>query len=244
MAGGYDTADTIQSIYSAADSAYGTPNYWLRYFSPCTYTPVNASSSNANSECSGAWNSGGKYVSPITFPTQSRLSSNSSAEGQADAQTLASALISVYQWVIPLDLPSNGELYCWLDQETNTTLSSGYWSGWSSYINGYNWEGYGTYPLYACLYCNPCQGSSHPNCSTVSSVGGCYAIWASEWQVCGHSLRSLPSWDAQTCSGCGSSGPSTVVWQFADVSVCSLTVNVDMDDGAISAYSFYVSANP
>jgi hypothetical protein len=241
MAGGYDTASYIYDVYTAADAKYGTPNYWIRYFSPSPNGTVNSSSSHANTECRAAWDSGGKYLSPISSPAQSRLS-GTSAQGLADAQVFVSALHNVWLWVTPLDLPTNGVLYCWLDQEQSTSLSTAYWGGWEGYINSYNWPNRG-YPLYASLYCNPCT-SGHSNCSTVASVGGCYAVWSSVPEPCGYSLRNLPSWNAKTCASCVSNGPSTVLWQFAEAGVCSLTVNVDMDDGAISANSFFMSSRP
>jgi len=241
--GGYDTASYIYNVYSAADSAYGSPAYWMRYFSPSPNGTVDQSSSHANSECRSDWDSGAKHLSPITSPTQSRLS-GTAAEGMADAQTFASALVSVYQWVAPLNLPANDILYCWLDLESSTSLSTTYWSGWSSYLNTYDWEGLDNRPLYASLYCNPCGGSHH-NCSTIGSAGGCFAVWSSEPEsgYCGYSLRSLPAWHAANCSGCGSTVP-TVVWQFAEKGVCGLSVNVDMDEGTLTPYSFLLSARP
>jgi hypothetical protein len=242
--GGYDTANLIQNVYSKADSKYGTPAYWVRYFSPAPNTPINSSSSNANTECRADWDSLAKHLIPITSPLQSRLS-GISAEGLADAQAFVSALVNVWLWVIPLRLPVNGFLRCWLDQEASTSMSTAYWSGWSGYINTYNWEGQGFYPLFACLYCNPCGGAGH-NCTTVQSAHGCYAIWSNEPEspYCGYSLKNLPAWHANSCSSCASNAPSTDFWQFAEQVVCNLTVNVDMDEGTLTPYSFYLSARP
>ena len=65
-------------------------------------------------------------------------------------------------------MPSNGQLYCWLDQEYSTSLSSDYWNAWAHYIAEYDFAGLGTYPLYPCLYCDPY--SPYPNCSTIAKV--------------------------------------------------------------------------
>jgi hypothetical protein len=174
---GYDTASYVNDVYSAAGSRYGTPAFWLRYFSPCQTTPLNKSSSNEVSECRAIWNSGGHHLGPITVPTQSRLGNTGSgaAYGHADAQTLASALYATWGNVAPLMLPSNGILYCWLDQEPNYDLCLQYWNGWAGYLNGYVWSD-GTLPLYACLYTNPC--SAQKNCSTIGNANAspCWAI--------------------------------------------------------------------
>lgn len=240
--GGYDTASYIEDVYSSGlITKYGAPDYWIRYFSPAPNGTVNRSSSGANTECRSDWDSGAKHLSPISSPSQSRLS-GTNAEGLADAQTFAAAMHNVYLWVIPLQLPVNYMLRCWLDQESSTSMSTAYWNGWGDYINAYAWAG--TYPLWASLYCNPCRGAGH-NCTTVASVGGCYNIWSStpESGFCGYSLKNLPPWSAYTCS-CATGAPSTTLWQFAEAGVCSLTYNVDMDEGTLAAYSFYLSARP
>jgi hypothetical protein len=242
--GGYDTADYIYNQASCAVSHYGTPTYWIRYFSPTPSTgTIDQSSSNAIEECQAAWNSGGHYLSPISSPGSTRLSSGSSAEGLADAQTLASALVNVYQWVAPLDLPSNGVLYTWLDCEQGTNLSGAYWYAWANYLNTYDWEGQQFRPLYASLYCDPCSGA---NCSTVGAEGQCFAIWSSEPETgyCGYDLTNLPPWHAASCSSCSVSVP-TYLWQFAEKTACSLSYcNVDMNEGTIAANCFYLSAYP
>jgi len=242
---GYDCADTITNQYRPA-SVYGTPAFWLRYFSPSpSATVVNVSSSNASSECDAAWDSGGKYIGPICAPTQSRLSSNSYSEGQADAQTFASALLQVYLWVAPFNLPTNGVVYCWLDQEPSTSLSSNYWNGWGSYIDGYNWNFTGTYPLFSCLYCNPC--APYPNCSTVNNPNNhvCWSIWSQQPQKC-YTVSNPPPWSAEACSNtcAGSySGPATQLWQFRiqiDYPTCTnLSTAVDMDVGGGINYANY-----
>lgn len=241
--GGYDTTNFIGVVYSAADSKYGAPKYWIRYFSPAPNTPINVSSSNANAECRADWDSTAKHLSPITSPSQGRLN-GTSAEGLADAQTFVSALTSVYFEVIPLEKPTNDILYCWLYQESSTVMSTAYWSGWSGYVNSYRWID-GTYPLYACLYCNPCGGAGH-NCTTISVQGGCFQVWSSEPEsgYCGYTLKNLPTWHANTCSKCASAAPGTHLWQFAEQGYCGLTVDIDMDEGTMTPYSFYLTAKP
>ena len=245
---GYDTASLVTSAWPNAEAyGFGTPLFWLRYFSPCYYTPVNTSSSNANAECREIWisNSSSPMLGPITTPTQSRLS-GSSAEGQADAQTLASALVTVYQDVAPLLLPSNGELYCWLDQEEATSLSVAYWDGWAGYLDPYDFDGMGTYPLYPCLYCNP--DAPPPNCSTIGAATYyCTAVWSSEPLRCSNYVKSPPStWAAENCSAYTTT--PTDVWQFNDGSgICNDSL-VDQDSGApgfyTPSYCFYLEAEP
>jgi hypothetical protein len=237
---GFDTASTVTSgLRSAARSAFGQPAFWIRYFSPCYFTAVNSSSSNANAECEQIWSSGGHYLGCVSTPTQSRLS-GSSAEGRADAVTFVNAMISVYYDVGPLLLPSNGILYCWLDQEASTSLSLAYWNGWAGYINGYEFNG--AYPFFPGLYCNP--DSAPPNCSIVDSASAspCWGVWSSEHQVCRNSVSSPPAWDAESCAVV-----ATKLWQYADQGVCFST-GVDLDLGAsgfnTASYCFNVSSNP
>ena len=150
---GYDTAGPIQNTYASAHHEFGVvPNFWIRYFTPSPAADL--FNDDAVAESRGAWDSGGPYVGCISAPRQSRLS-GSAAEGQADAQAFAAAMLAAYHAVRPLQLPSNGKLYCWLDQEYSTSLSSSYWNAWADYIANYDFAGLGIYPLYPCLYCNP-----------------------------------------------------------------------------------------
>lgn len=244
---GFDTAGYVNQVWASVGTHYGRPLFWLRYFSPCQTTPVNVSSSNAIVECRGVWdsNSSSPNLGPITVPAQSRLN-GTSAEGHADAQTLASTLVTVYRWVGPLQLPSNQQLYCWLDQEYNTSLSLAYWNGWSGYIDGFNFAGTGIYALYPCLYCSP--QAPPPNCSTIGngSANHCFAVWTPEPQRCGYSLTNTPSWAAATCAGYSST--PTRVWQFEEQGACNLAYNVDMDVGApgfnTGSYCFHLSSRP
>jgi hypothetical protein len=247
---GYDTASYLQDVYSAADSRYGTPAFWLRYFSPSPNGTVNSSSTNAIAECRAAWDSTGHFLGPITSPSQSRLS-GTSAMGQADAQTFCSALYTTRQYVgSRFALPSNGTLYCWLDQEGSTSLSLSYWNGWSGYVDGYVWPPNGSLPLYPCLYCTPC--SAYPNCSVIqsSSANFCFAVWTPEPQKCGYTVSNPPAWAAQSCaSSCstGYTGTPTRLWQFAEQGACGLSVNVDMDVGGginYANYCFDITSRP
>jgi hypothetical protein len=241
--GGYDTASYVYDVEPAAHQTYGTPNYWIRYFSPAPNGTVNSSSAHANAECRPVWDSGAKHLVPITSPSQSRLS-GSAAMGQADAQTVVSAIVNVYGWVVPLHTPANNILRVWLDQESSTSMSTNYWEAWANYINHYNWFNLNVYPLFACLYCNPCHGAGH-NCT--SSKFGVWWIWASEPQTptCSFDLSPLPAWNALSCSSCVTGAVATSLWQFRSTAAChNLSVNVDLDEGTQQAYSFYLSARP
>ena len=238
---GYDTAGTIQDTYPSARSEFGAnPSFWIRYFtpSPAAYLFTD----DAIAESQGAWDSGGPFVGCISAPRQSRLS-GSAAEGQADAQAFAAAMLVAYHAVGPLRLPSNGQLYCWLDQEYSTSLSSNYWNAWANYIAEYNFASLGTYPLYPCLYCDPY--SPYPNCSTIAKAHGVNvpsAIWSSEPEPCG-SLTSPPRWNADVCQTV-----PTKLWQFGEQGACNYSANVDLDVGApgfvTASYCFRVKSRP
>jgi hypothetical protein len=243
---GYDTAGEIQNTYVSAHDEFGVdPAFWLRYFTPSPAADI--FSGDPVSECQGAWASGGRYVGCICAPTQARLS-GSSAEGQADAQSMCASMLSAYYAVGPLLLPSNNMLYCYLDQEYSTSLSLDYWDGLANYIANYNFAGLGTYPLYPALYCDPY--SPYPNCSTIAEATGLNipaAVWSSEPEPCG-SIADPPSWDADECSSVSSSKVPTKLWQFGEQTACGLSANVDLDVGApgidTADYCFYVSSNP
>lgn len=239
-AAGYDTAGEIQNTYASAHSEFGVdPGFWLRYFAPSPYADV--LEKDPVSECAGAWDSGGPCIGAIMAPDQSRLA-GSSAEGRADAETFCAALYSTYTAVGPLQLPSNGQFYVWLDQEYSTTLSVGYWNGWAGYVAGYEFANVKQYPLYPCLYCDPY--SPYPNCSTIGSPGAhvCHAVWSSEPEPCG-SLKSPPSWKADYCTG-----SPTKLWQYGEQGACNYSANVDLDVGAsgfnVADYCYYLSSKP
>lgn len=224
---GYDTAGEIQNTYSSAHSEFGAnPNFWVRYFTPSPAADI--FSNDAQSECIGAWDSGGPHVSCICAPSQSRLS-GSSAEGQADAQSMAASMLAAYKAVGPLNLPTNNELWCWLDQEASTSLSLSYWDGWANYIANYNFDSLGTFPLYPALYCNPF--AAPPNCSTIAQATGLnipVAVWSSEPEPCG-GIASPPSWNAEECSSVSSSTVTTKLWQYGEQGACHYSANVDVD---------------
>ena len=238
---GYDTAGPIQDIHASAHSEFGArPNYWIRYFTPSPAADL--FNDDATSESRGAWDSGGPFVGCISAPTQSRLS-GSAAEGHADAQAFAAAMLAAYHAVGPMRLPANGQLYCWLDQEYSTSLSASYWNAWANYIAEYDFAGLGTYPLYPCLYCDP--HSEHPNCSTIArsrQTDKPSAIWSSEPEPCGRLTRP-PRWKAHKCPTV-----PTRLWQFGEQGACNFTADVDLNLGApgfITAhYCFHISRRP
>jgi hypothetical protein len=238
---GYDTAGRIQNTYASAHSEFhANPRFWLRYFTPSPAADL--FNDDALAESQGAWDSGGPAVGCISAPVQARLS-GSAAEGQADAQAFAAAMLTAYHAVGPLQLPPNGQLYCWLDQEYSTSLSSDYWNAWAHYIAEYNFAGLGTYPLYPCLYCDPY--SPYPNCSTIAKSEGVNApsaIWSSEPEPC-NSLTSPPPWEADECATV-----PTRLWQYGEQGACNYSANVDLDVGAPgfsgSNYCFHVKSRP
>lgn len=238
---GYDTAGRIQDTYAPAWQEFGVaPAYWLRYFTPSPAADLFNDDPVAESQ--GAWRSGGPHVGCISAPRQSRLG-GSAAEGQADAQAFAAAMLAAYHAVGPLDLPASGRLYCWLDQEYSTPLSRDYWNAWANYIANYDFAGLGTYPLYPCLYCTP--SSPHPNCSTITRARGVNvpsAIWTPVPQVCG-SLAHPPGWHPEECGTV-----PTKLWQYGEQGACGYSSNVDLDIGApgfvTAEHCFRVRSNP
>lgn len=238
---GYDTAGAIQDTYVSAYNEFGaSPSFWLRYFNPSPAADL--FTDDAVAESQGAWDSGGPHVGCISAPIQSRLS-GSAAEGQADAQAFAAGILAAYYAVGPLQLPSNHQLYCWLDQEYSTSLSSDYWNAWANYIAEYDFAGLRTYPLYPCLYCDPY--SPYPNCSTIAKSRGVNvpsAIWSSEPEPCGN-LTRRPGWNADECATV-----RTRLWQYGEQGACNYSANVDLDVGApgflAADYCFYLSSRP
>jgi hypothetical protein len=239
---GFDTADPISSQVPVAITTWGKPNFWIRYFAPCSYTPL---STNARAECDALWdgNSTAPYLGSMSTPTQSRLS-GSSAEGLADAQTYISSMLSAYDTVAPLFLPTNRELWCWLDQEPGTTLSLDYWNGWAGYLNGYELDGFG-YPFYAGLHCDPAAPAL--NCSIVDgpSAAACFAVWASGPLRCSNSLASPPpAWTPGTCGSV-----VTQLWQYWVEDTCrSTAANVDISFARpgtyYPSYCFWLASRP
>ena len=238
---GYDTAGPIHDTYASAYREFGVdPSFWIRYFTPSPAADL--FNNDALAESRGAWDSGGPYVGCISAPRQSRLS-GSAAEGQADAQAFAAAMLTAYHAVGPLRLPSNGRLYCWLDQEYSTSLSSDYWNAWANYIAEYDFASLGIYPLYPCLYCNPY--SPYPNCSTIAKARGVNvpsAIWSSEPEPCG-GPPGPSRWHPQECATV-----PTQLWQYGEQGACSYSANVDLDlsgPGFVTAnYCFHVHSRP
>jgi len=238
---GYDTANKIQNTYASAQSEFGVePAFWVRYFTPSPSADL--FNDDAVAESQAAWDSGAHYVGCISAPTQSRLS-GSAAEGQADAQAFCAAMLAAYHVARPLLLPSSGQLYCWLDQEYSTSLSSDYWDAWARYVAEYNFAGLVTYPLYPCLYCDPY--SPYPNCSTIAKARGVdvpSAIWSSEPEPCG-GLAQPPRWHPDECPKV-----PTKLWQYGEQNACQLSSNVDLDvDGPgfmMTRFCMHVSARP
>ena len=230
---GYDCAAAIQDVYQSAHNEEGRdPGFWLRYFTPSPDADIFAD--DAESECIAAWDSGGHAVGCISAPVPQSLLSGSEAEGQADAQSFCASMHSAWDQVGPLHLPSNNQLYCWLDQEYGTALSLPYWNGWSLYIANYNFANLKTYPLFPCVYCTP--SSPFANCSTFAQAKGLAipeAIWVPVPEDC-NGLADPPTWAAESCGS--SSHVKTKLWQYREEGVCGLSAAVDLDVGAPGTY--------
>lgn len=238
--GGYDTSVQLtQSLQSSAVNKYGTPNYGIRYFPP---SPA-ATTLDVHPflECDAIWDSGAKHLSPISEPDQTNLGMDS-AQGHADAQTFINTMVNVWTNVGPLTFPTGGTLYSFLGQENSTHLSSGYWSGWASYVNGFVLNG--SSPFFASLYCTPGQGNSCTVIQAASGASACFIVWSAEVEnstSCRGTLTNPPSWNATFCSGI-----STNLWQFAEKGACGLTVDIDMDLSNMNFpnFCFYLKSRP
>ncbi len=243
---GFDSLAPINSLWPGV-KPLGTPNFWLRYFYNY-YFPSSCITGNPNGECEILWDANSSAgLGPICTPNQADMNGNTTATGQSVAQKFCSAIYSVYITVLPLQLPSNGDLYCWLDQEHGTPMSADFWDGWAAYVDGYEFANTGTLPLYPCLYCEPSDGNP---CTAIADADyACFAVWANQHQKCptgSPALTHVPSWDAEACAAA-----PTEVWQFAtasELSDCGYYYNVDLDVGAsgfnTKDYCFYLSAKP
>jgi hypothetical protein len=241
---GYDTAGPIQDTYGPARDEFGRdPTFWIRYFSPSPAADIFAD--NAVTESAGAWASGGPHVGCVSAPYQSRLS-GSAAEGLADAQTYCASMLAAWDAVAQLKLPTNNQLWCYLDQEYSTSLSQGYWNAWAHYVAEYNFANLHTYPLFPALYCDPF--SPFPNCAVIAAATGVNvpaSVWSSEPEPCG-SLARVPFYDPDECSSVSSSRVPSHLWQFGEQGACGLSANVDLDVGNVNTAShcFRVVADP
>jgi hypothetical protein len=241
---GYDTAGEIQNTYVGAADEFGeAPGYWIRYFSPSPAADI--FSSDPTAECEGAWASGGPFIGCISAPEQSDLGSGS-GQGLLDAQTFAASMLSAYNTVGPLDLPSNNELWAFLDQEYSTSLSTGYWDAWSNYIANYNFADLDTYPLFPALYCTP--DSPFPNCSVIAAATGLdvpVTVWSAVPEPCG-TLEDNPAYDPEECSTYTSSTVPSNLWQFGEQGVCGYSADVDLDvaDVTYADFCFRILSDP
>jgi hypothetical protein len=238
---GYDTAGEIQNVYASAHSTFkANPSFWMRYFAPSPAADV--FESDPVSESVGAWDSGGKSIGPVNEPSQSRLASGSSSEGQADGQSFCAAIYSAYISVGPLNLPGDINVYCYLGQEASTSLTLGYWNAWAHAVIIYTFANNGYLPLYPCLYCDP--PAAPPNCSIIGnpSAEPCLAVWASEPDPCHNSLTQ-PSWGPDSCSAA-----TTRLWQYAISPGCGYSADVDIDGSGpgftTSSYMFNLTSAP
>ncbi|HEY5262038.1 MAG TPA: hypothetical protein VIJ33_07990 [Solirubrobacteraceae bacterium] len=243
---GYDTANYIYAVYQGADAKYGTPGFWVRYFSPCPNTPFPV---NAVKESQAAWDSGGGHIGPISSPGPARISANSSADGFADGQTFAASLQQASDNVSQLRLPSNGHMYCWLDMEPGDVLNSNYWNGWAHSLNTWNWKRQGIYPLYAALYTRTCKDNGcQAATGKVLPEYVCFGIWSQQPQRQG-SVSHPPTWAADSCAHCILLlPPPTLLWQFTIAKEFGDNVDVDLDVAApginYSSYTFYLTSRP
>jgi hypothetical protein len=224
---GFDSAAKIQDAVWSGVAEWGAPTFWARYCGPLqANTPITVSQANALTEMRALWDCGGRFFIPIFEPNpQSRLQLGSNY-GILDGTSFCNSLRDLYYWVLPLVLPATHVVYVYLAMENSSSLSSAYWSGFKSAVDGYYLGGY--YPLFASLYCAP--HSPNPNCSSAS---GAWSIWTSTPERCSNCARlnSQPAWGGgDTCSN----GLPTHLWQTAEDGVCQTCghpqTNVDLDE--------------
>lgn len=233
---GFDTASTVTSaLAGSATSEFGN-GFWGRYFSPSPGASViNSSSSNANAEWNAMAGHGAHHLFVITEPSQARLAttgSTGSSYGYQDAVSTINAVLNVYGWVAPLQLPTL--LYIYLGLEANNDVSGAYWGAWAGYINGYQYAG--GYPFAACLYCSPGTGNACATLAGAASGRGAWAIWSSEPEPCARCSEKFGadnSWSAHYCTNF-----ITMLWQFGEATGCAgspcnhpFSANFDIDAG-------------
>lgn len=245
---GFDTANYIYNVASAAAARFGTGTFYLRYLNPSPAADLMTSSSGV-SEFRSGWDNGVRYFAPNTEPTQSRLN-GTQAMGTADGQAFCAALLSVYDAVGPLFIGSSSRVDCYLSLEYSTNMSTAYWTGWATYVGEYAISGYGA-PLYPAMYCAP--NSPALNCS---QTGGyfCYSVWSSTPEPCAAcGTFGSVSWQAYNCYNSPGSIASTLVWQMAEQGVCQScrgisypNVDADMTNPNVTetANMMYLNSRP
>lgn len=245
---GFDTANYINLVAPGAKSKFGTGVFYIRYENPSPAANLITSSSGV-SEMRSGWDNGMRYFVPNTEPTQSRLN-GTKAMGTADGQAFCAALLSIYNAVAPLDLPSNMICNCYLSLEYATNLSTSYWAGWASYVGNYQMAGH--YPLYPAMYCAP--NSPALNCSQTGAYW-CYNVWSSTPEPCAAcGPFGSAGWSAYSCYNAPGSISYTELWQMAEEGVCEGSCgrgaypNVDADMTNPSSnetpYMMYLSFRP
>jgi hypothetical protein len=213
---GFDTDNYIYNVASSAKSKFGTGVFYIRYLNPSQGATHLITSSSGNSEFHTGWTYGVRYFAPNTEPVpQSRLN-GTGAQGTADATAFCAALHSLWLSVLPLDIPTSGHLNCYLSLESATNLSTAYWNGWATYVDGYSLGG--SLPLYPGMYCNP--GSSAKNCSSAGAGVFCWSVWSSEHEPCSACGTFPEPWDAEVCYNSPGSVATSLVWQMAEEGVC------------------------
>jgi hypothetical protein len=220
---GFDTAGYTYNDILPLQGKWGTPSFWIRYFSPSPQANViDISAANANNEVRAMWDGGARYLSPICAPTQSRLTTLGDAGylfGVQDANTFGNAIMNTYFNVPPLRLPTFLGVY--LDLEPGVgNLSPTYWDGFSRTIFTFqfpNGPGQWIQPLYAGLYCGPALYQA--NCSVVANHY-CYSIDSFQPQPCPDCDQFCNQWQATPCPN---DTPETLIWQMTIQSGCQQT---------------------
>jgi hypothetical protein len=250
---GFDTTGTIQAVRAAGGLPAGQPLFWVRYFTPSPTASV--FNDDPIPESQAAWDSGAPNIGAVMSPGDL---SSSSAQGLADAQAFAAALLSAWLSDGPLELPTNGILYCWLDQEPGAPLNTGYWNSWATYIDEYNFAGSDTFPLFPGLYTNPLPSNPTNGCSVVTNTNNtlAWAIWTAQPEPLasagGCSLASPPPFEADPCPVPADNDLTNpaLLWQYGEQGVTCFNYagDVDLDVAApgiyYPSYCFYLAFRP
>src|SRR5205823_2686359 len=145
------------------------------------------------------------YVIPLAAPGEARYTTTNQSWGTYDGNDVCDAIVRAIQ-AGGMGFPPGGQVYVYLDIESNFALTDAYWRGFSGAVFQYvtPWS---TQPFFPGVYANGCR-TCHPNNAITADVLTayqspglyfCYGQWASvpTAQSCNDCMNSpLPTFSA------------------------------------------------
>lgn len=205
--GGTTLADYASNVYFGPTGI----DFFGRYFSPSPfYASVDKFDPQREAQAMSA--AGMHWIAPVSSPGPRIYGTYS--DGWADGDLFCRTLSYVISLNAGIYMPSTtGALLVYLDIETDTPISQGYWNGWSDAV--WDAEHNGTYPFYPGAYCNPPNGAGNP-CGVLSAGShGCHGVWSMQPEYCSFCWSPFPNWGPQGCAGL-----PTRLWQYAIDAIC------------------------